>query len=87
MEQPHNYFLVLFEKDQEGTPKPKGQKSISKEQYDQLCNDMFKEFATGETTWKIMERRCFEIAEQRQQFELINAIPVNCFIVIDAVKK
>lgn len=85
--QPHNYFLVLFKKDAQGTPKPQGQKKIEKEQYEQLCSDIFKEFATGETIWQITERRIFELPEQRLIFEKEEYITVNCFIVIDAVIK
>lgn len=87
MKQPHNYFLVLFTVNSFNVIIPVGQKKIEKNVYDQLCDDIFKEFETGGVTWQIMERRKFDIAEQRRQFELENAIPVNCFIVIDAIKK
>ncbi|MDP4268313.1 MAG: hypothetical protein Q8880_12890 [Bacteroidota bacterium] len=85
--QPHNYFLVLFEKNKFDIPKAIGQKQIGIEQYKQLCDDLFTEFETGEIKWLIKERRIFEMAETKKLFELENAITVNCYVVIDAVKK
>lgn len=58
--QNHNYFLVLYQKDREGTPQPVGQKAITKEQYKNLSEDMFTQFAVGNITWEITERRIFE---------------------------
>ena len=85
--QPHNYFLVLFTRDALNNPVAVGQKKIEKQQYEQLKDSMFKEFYTGEIIWVIMERRIFELAEQRRIFEKEEAIAVNCFVVIDAIKK
>lgn len=87
MIQPHNYFLVLFTRDAFNNPIPVGQRKIEKRQYMELCDDVFKEFETGATTWVIMERRKFDIAEQKEMFDLERAIAINCFIIIDAIKK
>lgn len=70
----HNYVMVLFEKDREGTPKLIGQKRIEKQQYIELTDDIFKSFMVGDVLWYINERRYFYRED---------SIAVSYYVMID----
>lgn len=72
------HTLVLFEKNRDGTPMIVGQKLISAAQYDELINDIFKNFMVGDIEWKIIKR---------YPFYKHDSLFVNFFIVIDAIRE